>query len=90
MRIPSSCRSRRPPSPRSPARSAPKPLRLHADTWRAYLDPDGAEPDEDEQHRKRSFTLGRAGLDGMTAFRGLAPAEDAAVLRAARAACAAA
>ncbi|HEY8319408.1 MAG TPA: DUF222 domain-containing protein [Amnibacterium sp.] len=61
----------------------PELLRIHADTWRAYLDPDGAEPDEDEQHRKRSFTLGREGLDGMTPFRGLAAAEDAAVIRAA-------
>jgi len=61
----------------------PELLRIHAETWRAYLDPDGAEPDEDDQQRKRSFTLGREGLDGMTAFRGLAPAEDAAVIRAA-------
>jgi hypothetical protein len=61
----------------------PELLRIHAETWRAYLDPAGAEPDEDDQHRKRAFTLGREGLDGMTPFRGLAPAEDATVIRAA-------
>ncbi|HET6826358.1 MAG TPA: DUF222 domain-containing protein, partial [Amnibacterium sp.] len=61
----------------------PELLRVHAETWRAYLDPDGAEPDEDDRYRKRSFTLGRSGLDGMTSFRGLAPAEDAEVIRAA-------
>jgi hypothetical protein len=61
----------------------PELLRVHAEVWQARLDPDGAEPAEEEQNRKRSFQLGRSGQDGLTPFHGLAPAEEAALLRAA-------
>jgi hypothetical protein len=50
--------------------------------WRERLDPDGAEPREEELRRQRRFILGRE-VDGLTAFSGLADPVNAALLRAA-------
>jgi hypothetical protein len=47
------------------------------------LDPDGVEPREEVQRRRRRFVLGREADDGMTPFHGLADPVDAALLRAA-------
>jgi len=47
------------------------------------LDPDGVEPREEVQRRRRRFVLGREGHDGMTPFHGLADPVNAALLRAA-------
>ena len=58
-------------------------LRVHAAVWQARIDPDGAEPDGEEQHRQRAFRIGRTDSHGITAFSGRMPAEATAVLRAA-------
>jgi hypothetical protein len=47
------------------------------------LDPDGVEPREETQRRRRRFVLGREAYDGMTPFHGLADPVNAALLRAA-------
>jgi hypothetical protein len=47
------------------------------------LDPDGVEPREEAQRRRRRFVLGREADDGMSAFHGLADPVNAALLRAA-------
>jgi hypothetical protein len=46
----------------SPEHALPFPadgIRVQAMTWRAFLDPDGIEPSEDQAMRERSFRLGR-------------------------------
>lgn len=50
--------------------------------WRDALDPDGAEPREEELRERRELHLGRE-IDGMTPFYGLADPTSAAVMRAA-------
>ncbi len=55
---------------------------VRARVWREALDPDGAEPRDDELRRKRQFWLGRES-DGLTKFGGYADPVNAALLRAA-------
>jgi hypothetical protein len=57
-------------------------LAVQARAWRERLDPDGAEPREDELRRQRRFFLGRE-VDGLTPFSGLADPVNAGLLRAA-------
>jgi hypothetical protein len=54
---------------------------VQARVWRERLDPDGAEPREEELRRRRRFVIGRE-IDGMTPFSGLADPVNAALLRA--------
>ena len=49
----------------------PEELRKAADRLSALLDPDGAEPDDTERARKRSFHIGPQQADGMSPFHGL-------------------
>lgn len=55
---------------------------VQARLWREALDPDGAEPREEELRARRELRLGRE-VDGMTPFHGLADPTGAAILRAA-------
>ncbi|MDP9027265.1 MAG: 13E12 repeat family protein, partial [Actinomycetota bacterium] len=55
---------------------------VQARAWRERLDPDGAEPREEELRRQRRFVLGRE-RNGLTPFSGLADPVNAALLRAA-------
>ncbi len=55
---------------------------VQARAWRERLDPDGAEPREDELRRQRRFIIGRE-VNGLTPFSGLADPVNAALLRAA-------
>lgn len=57
-------------------------IAIHAAVWREALDPDGAEPRDEQLRRERRFTIGRE-RDGMTPFSGLADPTSAALLRAA-------
>lgn len=45
-------------------------LRAFAQVWAAYLDQDGDEPAESRALRKRGFTVGRRGNDGLVPVRG--------------------
>jgi hypothetical protein len=56
-------------------------VRDAAETLAAFLDPDGAEPSERNQHHNRSFTIGRTLADGMTPARILLTPEHLAVLK---------
>ncbi|HEY9306407.1 MAG TPA: DUF222 domain-containing protein [Microbacterium sp.] len=56
-------------------------LRALAQVWAAYLDQDGAEPDDTRALRKRGITVGRRGGDGLVPLRGLLLPEVAAQLR---------
>ena len=56
-------------------------LRACALVWAAYLDQDGAEPAESRALRKRGFTMGRRGDDGLVAVRGNLLPEVAAQLQ---------
>lgn len=51
-----------------------------ADRLAATIDPDGAEPTERNQHRQRSFKIGRTGADGMTPARALLTPEHLALI----------
>lgn len=51
-------------------RPLPEDLGLLAQVLMAYLDPDGAEPQDDIASRGRSFTIGRVGADGLTPAHG--------------------
>lgn len=55
---------------------------VQARLWREALDPDGAEPREEELRARRELRIGRE-VDGMTPFHGWADPSAAAVLRAA-------
>ena len=55
---------------------------VQARLWREALDPDGAEPREEELRARRELRIGRE-VDGMTPFHGWADPSTAAVLRAA-------
>ena len=50
--------------------------------WREALDPDGVKPREDVMHERRKFVIGRERANGMTPFHGLAPAAEAATIKA--------
>ena len=56
-------------------------LRACALVWAAYLDQDGAEPAESRALRKRGFTMGRRGGDGLVPVRGNLLPEVAAQLQ---------
>ena len=56
-------------------------LRAYAQVWAAYLDQDGAEPAESRALRKRGFTMGRRGVDGLVPVRGNLMPEVAAQLQ---------
>jgi hypothetical protein len=56
-------------------------VRDAADTLAAILDPDGAEPNERNQHLQRVFRLGRMRADGMTPGRILLTPEHVAMLK---------
>ncbi len=56
-------------------------LRACAQVWAAYLDQDGAEPAESRALRKRGFTVGRRGHDGLVPVRGNLMPEVAAQLQ---------
>lgn len=56
-------------------------LRALAQVWAAYLDQDGAEPDDIRALRKRGLTLGRRGDDGLVPLRGRLLPEVAAQLQ---------
>jgi hypothetical protein len=64
----------------APPRSADE-LRACAQVWAAYLDQDGAEPAESRALRKRGFTVGRRGHDGLVPVRGNLMPEVAAQLQ---------
>jgi hypothetical protein len=55
---------------------------VQARLWREAIDPDGAEPREEELRARRELRIGRE-VDGMTPFHGWADPTAAAVLRAA-------
>lgn len=55
---------------------------LHARLWRDALDPDGAEPRDEQLRARREFRIGQD-VDGMTPFSGWADPRNAALLRAA-------
>jgi len=55
---------------------------VQARLWRDALDPDGAEPREEELRARRELRLGRE-INGMTPFHGLADPTAAAIMRAA-------
>ncbi|GHF04851.1 HNH endonuclease signature motif containing protein [Pseudolysinimonas yzui] len=55
---------------------------VQARLWREALDPDGAEPREEELRARRELRLGRE-VDGMTPFHGWADPTSAALMRAA-------
>lgn len=55
---------------------------VQARLWREALDPDGAEPREEDLRARRELRLGRE-IDGMTPFHGLADPTAAAIMRAA-------
>jgi hypothetical protein len=55
---------------------------IQARAWCAALDPDGAEPREEELRQKRRFVLGRE-VNGLSPFHGFADPINAALLRAA-------
>lgn len=63
------------------AEVAPDLLQVEIVAWTTAIDPDGVEPTEQEQRRRRCFRVGMTGGDGMTPFSGLLPPEDAAVIR---------
>lgn len=56
-------------------------LRAFACVWAAYLDQDGCEPDDTRALRKRGFTVGRRGDDGLVPVGGRLLPEVAAQLR---------
>jgi hypothetical protein len=56
-------------------------LRALAQVWAAYLDQDGAEPAESRSMRRRGFTIGRPGEDGLVPVRGNLLPEVAAQLQ---------
>ena len=56
-------------------------LRALAQVWAAYLDQDGAEPDDTRALRRRGMTLGRRGDDGLVPLRGRLLPELAAQLQ---------
>jgi hypothetical protein len=53
---------------------------VQARAWREALDPDGAEPRDEELYQRRSFILGRE-KNGMRSFSGTAVGVDAALLQ---------
>ncbi len=55
---------------------------VRARVWREALDPDGAEPRDEDLRRRRQFWIGRE-VDGMTKFGGYADPTNAALLKAA-------
>lgn len=55
---------------------------MQARLWREALDPDGAEPREEELRARRELRIGRE-VDGMTPFHGWAHPNAAAIMRAA-------
>ena len=56
-------------------------LRALAQVWAAYLDQDGSEPAESRALRRRGFTIGRRGEDGLVPVRGNLLPEVAAQLQ---------
>lgn len=56
-------------------------LRTYALVWAAYLDQDGSEPSEARALRRRGFTMGRRGDDGLVPVRGNLLPEVAAQLQ---------
>ncbi|KAF2415983.1 HNH endonuclease signature motif containing protein [Microbacterium sp. B35-30] len=56
-------------------------LRALAQVWAAYLDQDGAEPEDTRALRKRGITVGRRGDDGLVPLRGRLLPELAAQLQ---------
>ncbi|GAB2462676.1 hypothetical protein HD599_000879 [Conyzicola lurida] len=65
------------------ARHAPADeVAVQARAWREALDPDGAEPRDEQIYRRRSFILGRE-TEGMRSFHGTLVGVDAALLQAA-------
>jgi hypothetical protein len=53
----------------TPIRCTADELRVQAQTWAAFLDQDGPEPDDERAMRRRGFRLGRA-RDGLIPVRG--------------------
>jgi hypothetical protein len=65
----------------SQARTEPADLvAIHARVWREALDPDGAEPRDEELRRRRAFSMGRE-VGGMSPFHGWADPVSSALLR---------
>ena len=60
----------------------PDLLRIQAAAWAARLDQDGAEPDEEAQHRQRSTKVGRTDEHGVTTVITKMTAEDLALYKA--------
>ena len=67
---------------RTAAGFTPEELRKAADRLAALLDPDGAEPDDTEHARKRSFRIGPQQADGMSQCSGLLDPQGRATLEA--------
>ncbi|GAB2918596.1 HNH endonuclease signature motif containing protein [Rhodococcus aerolatus] len=65
------------------AELTPSQLTAAADRVRVHLDPDGRLTDDRDHARRRSFTVGRQGGDGMTPVRGLLDPRARALLDAA-------
>ncbi|MDQ1513760.1 MAG: hypothetical protein QOC59_1602, partial [Microbacteriaceae bacterium] len=58
-------------------------LAVHCEIWAMRLDPDGAEPAEEEQRRRRRFILGRLGPDGISTLKADLTVEEHALVKAA-------
>ena len=58
-------------------------LKVQAEAWRAFLDPDGVEPREDRAWAKRSARLGTTSDTGLTELNLLVPTIDLALITAA-------
>ncbi|MEO6880472.1 MAG: DUF222 domain-containing protein, partial [Mycobacteriaceae bacterium] len=61
----------------------PAELVLAGERIRAHLDPDGSLTDDDDRERRRAFTIGKQGDDGMSPVRGVLNPQCRAVLDAA-------
>lgn len=67
-------------TPVAGGRSSLQQLKAEAQGWALVLDPDGAEPNYEQQRRQRSFRLGKAAGGGYT-ISGFAPEVEGAALR---------
>jgi hypothetical protein len=68
---------------RTATQVSPDEVAVHCEVWAMRLDPDGAEPAEQEQRRQRAIALGRLGPDGLSTLKGLLTAEEHALVKSA-------
>lgn len=65
---------------RSPVRCTADEVRVQAQAWAMFLDPDGAEPNDERAMRRRGFRIGRTARDGLIPVTGELMPEVAAKL----------